>query len=86
MDRDATQIDVCRGPRLTRRFSKTVLGLGMVLGAVPAQKLLPSSGVEAVVIGPNVLFEPARSTLDPMRVVVWAFHSHCKPPLRPADG
>jgi multidrug resistance efflux pump len=50
-ERDTTQVEVCRGPRLTRRFSKTVLGLGMVavLGAVPAQKLLPSSSVEAVV-------------------------------------
>jgi hypothetical protein len=34
-----------------QRFSKTVLGLGMVaaLGAVPVQRLLPSSDVEAVI-------------------------------------
>jgi hypothetical protein len=50
-ERDTTQVDVCRGSLLTQRFSKTVLGLGMVvvLGAVPVQKILPSSGVEAVV-------------------------------------
>jgi hypothetical protein len=51
LERGTTQLDVCRGSLLTQRFSKTVLGLGMVvvLGAVPVQKILPSSGVEAVV-------------------------------------
>jgi len=45
------QVEVCRGSLLAQRFSKTVLGLGMVaaLGTFPVQKLLPRSGVEAVV-------------------------------------
>jgi biotin carboxyl carrier protein len=36
---------------LTRHLSKTVLGLGMVgvLGFIPVQKLLPTSGIEAVI-------------------------------------
>jgi multidrug resistance efflux pump len=48
--------DTGRGPAgrassLTRHLSKTVLGLGMVgvLGFIPVQKLLPTSGIEAVV-------------------------------------
>ena len=48
---DTAPVEVGRGSRLTLRFSKTVLGLGMVavLGAVPVQKLLTTSDVEAVV-------------------------------------
>ena len=43
--------EVRRRSMLTQRFSKTVLGLGIVaiLGAVPVQRLLPSADVEAVV-------------------------------------
>jgi hypothetical protein len=39
----------CGSP--TRRLSQTVLGLGLVgvLGFIPVQKLVPASGVEAVV-------------------------------------
>jgi multidrug resistance efflux pump len=50
-ERDTSLVEVGRRSLLTQRFSKTVLGLGIVavLGAVPVQKLLPSSGVEAVV-------------------------------------
>ena len=29
-ERDTTRVEVCRGSLLTQRFSKTVLGLGMV--------------------------------------------------------
>ena len=50
------QVEVCRGSLLTQRFSKTVLGLGMVavLSAIPVQRLAPNSGVEAVVNAPVV--------------------------------
>ena len=55
-ERGTKQVEVYRGSLLTQRFSKTVLGLGMVavLGAVPIQKLMPSSGVEAVANAPVV--------------------------------
>jgi multidrug resistance efflux pump len=50
-ERDTAQVEVRRASLLTQRFSKTVLGVGMVavLGAVPVQKLLTTSDVEAVV-------------------------------------
>jgi hypothetical protein len=40
-----------RASPLTRHLSKTVLGLGMVgiVGFIPVQKLLPTSGIEAVI-------------------------------------
>jgi hypothetical protein len=39
------------GSPLTRRLSRTVLGLGIVgvLGFIPVHKLMPTSGVEAVI-------------------------------------
>jgi biotin carboxyl carrier protein len=48
---DTTYGPARHGSPLTRRLSKTVLGLGMVgvLGFIPVQKLLPSLGVEAVI-------------------------------------
>jgi multidrug resistance efflux pump len=50
-ERDSTPVEAGRGSLLTQRFSRMVFGLGMValLGAVPVQRLLPNSGVEAVV-------------------------------------
>jgi hypothetical protein len=50
-ERDTSHVEVGHRSLLTQRFSKTVLGLGIVavLGTVPVQRLLPSSGVEAVI-------------------------------------